>query len=569
MALLAQGQKSVFIVFHTGEFINDSTEKVDGQILSFPDSNALARHLTDLLQKDFSKGYLYANYSVLRPWSDENPYIEYYRGEKLFIRSVSNGNADLSMFRSIGYSGRKIKKWQTPDPDRILEWENKIISYYENNGFPFASVSFEVDSINFDSVYASWNVQPGPTVVFDSLVQKGKYKPSVSFMSSWLGIEQGKAYDERKIADCRRRIEMSELVEETSPMQVYFSDGKARLYFYLKKKKSNSFDGILGFAPNRDNPAKLLFNGDVNLKLANSFNHGDIISLKWKSSADRSQEVNVKASVPYLFNLPVGVNGFLNIYRRDTLYVKTKQHYGVSFFSGIATEIEFFAENTDSRVIDQSVFESATTLPSWADSRTSAGGLRIYFPSVDNTIVAHRGFIAVFEASAGKKKIIANSSAPETLYDGIDLESLIVYGTAGISLYTPVKGALHVMGESRIGWIDAPKLFENDLYLLGGLQTLRGFDEKSIPASVYSVSTAEIRFFFEKYSFITVFSDYGIMRQMANSSFIMRYYFSSGAGLSFSTNAGIFSIFYALGKQNPGEFIIRNGKIHFGFVTRF
>ncbi|HPS84619.1 MAG TPA: hypothetical protein PLA88_09895, partial [Bacteroidales bacterium] len=87
--------------------------------------------------------------------------------------------------------------------------------------------------------------------------------------------------------------------------------------------------------------------------------------------------------------------------------------------------------------------------------------------------------------------------------------------------------------------------------------------------SMYSVSTAELRFFFEKYSYLTLFTDYGIVRQMVNSSFTNRYYFSAGTGLSFSTKAGIFNIFYALGKQNPGDFALRNGKVHFGFVTRF
>ena len=123
-------------------------------------------------------------------------------------------------------------------------------------------------------------------------------------MSGWLGIEKGKPYDERKIVAYRQRLIISELVEEEKPMQIHFTEGKARLYFYLKKKKSNLFDGILGFSPDRDNPAKLVFNGDVNLRLSNSFNHGDLISMKWKSSANNSQEINLKASVPYIFSLP-------------------------------------------------------------------------------------------------------------------------------------------------------------------------------------------------------------------------------------------------------------------------
>jgi len=220
-------------------------------------------------------------------------------------------------------------------------------------------------------------------------------------------------------------------------------------------------------------------------------------------------------------------------------------------------------------VIDQSIFETATILPAWADSRTTAGGLRFFIPSVDNLIVPHKGFILSFESSAGKKKIMVSADAAEGLYDNIDLEALVISGTSEISLYMPVKGALHFMGSTHFGMIEAPKLFESDLYLIGGLRTLRGFDEKSMPSSMYSVSTAELRFFFENFSYLTLFTDYGIVRQMVNSDFLNHYYLSVGTGLSFSTKAGIFNIFYALGKQNPGEFTLRNGKVHFGFITRF
>jgi len=42
-----------------------------------------------------------------------------------------------------------------------------------------------------------------------------------------------------------------------------------------------------------------------------------------------------------------------------------------------------------------------------------------------------------------------------------------------------------------------------------------------------------------------------------------------GAGTSFETKAGIFSLTYALGRQfnNPVE--LRGGKIHFGFTSLF
>jgi outer membrane protein assembly factor BamA len=560
LSLCARGQKDVTIVIEEN---NSKTTK------SFPDSVSLDQYIQKLLREYYADGYLYASYSFRQPWSAGQPEVLVTTKKRIKLKKIEDGNIDKTVLHSIGFNKKSVSRWHTPNPEQILEWENKIITYYENNGYPFAMVSFNIDSFIGDSVCASWHVTPGQAIVFDSIVQKGKFKPSDGYISGWLGIEKGKPYDERKISAYRQRLNISELVEEEKPMQIHFTEGKARLYFYLKKKKSNLFDGILGFSPDRDNPAKLVFNGDVNLRLSNSFNHGDLISMKWKSSANNSQEINLKASVPYIFSLPVGVNTALDIYKRDTLFLRTKQHYGLNFFSGIAGEIEFFIENTETHVIDQSIFRTATSLPAWADSRSTTGGLRIYVPKTDNLFVPHNGYMFSMEASGGKKKIFKNADAPETIYQNIDLETYVASFISEISLFKPIAGALHLMGNTRLGFIEAPKLFENDLFLLGGLHTLRGFDEKSMAASRYSVSTVELRFFFEKFSYLTLFTDYAVVRQIINNTDLNKYYISLGCGLSFSTKAGIFNIFYALGKQNPGDFSLRNGKVHFGFATRF
>ena len=140
---------------------------------SFADSIELESYLQQLLRERFSEGFLYASYYYQQPWSSENPYVFVSLSEKTILKQITSGNADEAVLQSIGLRKKQIRKWQTPDPERILDWENKIVSHYENNGFPFASVSFNVDSIINDSVSASWNVQTGPAIVFDSIVQKG------------------------------------------------------------------------------------------------------------------------------------------------------------------------------------------------------------------------------------------------------------------------------------------------------------------------------------------------------------------------------------------------------------
>ncbi len=229
-------------------------------------------------------------------------------------------------------------------------------------------------------------------VVFDSIVMKGKYQPKESFVRNWLGIDHGDLYDEKKISMINERIKMSDIASQTDPFNVFFSGDKAKIYLYLAKKRSSSFDGILGVAPDPDNPAKLLFNGDIFLKVNNSFNHGEKLVLRWKNSGEGTQEVKISASYPYIAGLPLGLNGALEIFKKDSSWVKSTQRYGISYFSGIRNESSFFVERNENRVIARSIYENASVLPQVVDSRSTFTGLQFTSLKADDIIIPHRGF---------------------------------------------------------------------------------------------------------------------------------------------------------------------------------
>ena len=82
------------------------------------------------------------------------------------------------------------------------------------------------------------------------------------------------------------------------------------------------------------------------------------------------------------------------------------------------------------------------------------------------------------------------------------------------------------------------------------------------------ISSLEYRFLLDKNSNAFIFYDQGIYEDNT-LTYKIDNPFGVGAGISFGSKIGIFSISYALGKQenNPLEF--RNGKIHFGYITYF
>jgi hemolysin activation/secretion protein len=102
----------------------------------------------------------------------------------------------------------------------------------------------------------------------------------------------------------------------------------------------------------------------------------------------------------------------------------------------------------------------------------------------------------------------------------------------------------------------------------GGLTTQRGFKEQEITANKRNTSTIEYRYLLENNAYLFLFYDQSWYENNA-TTYYKDHPFGFGAGFSFGTNVGIFSISYAQGKQFNNPILIKNGKVHFGYVAYF
>jgi hemolysin activation/secretion protein len=111
-------------------------------------------------------------------------------------------------------------------------------------------------------------------------------------------------------------------------------------------------------------------------------------------------------------------------------------------------------------------------------------------------------------------------------------------------------------------------IYQNELYRFGGQNSLRGFNEDELFASARSVITLEYRFLLDRNSNVFVFYDQAYSENSA-IKYSKDQPFGFGTGLSFGTNLGIFSVSYALGSQMQNPILLKNGKIHFGYIAYF
>ena len=103
----------------------------------------------------------------------------------------------------------------------------------------------------------------------------------------------------------------------------------------------------------------------------------------------------------------------------------------------------------------------------------------------------------------------------------------------------------------------------------GGNLSQRGFLEDELLSTTRTTATVEYRFILDRNSFLFAFFDQSWYERNLSTSYLNDHPLGFGAGISFGTNIGIFSLTYALGQQQNNPILLRDSKIHFGYVAYF
>jgi hemolysin activation/secretion protein len=231
--------------------------------------------------------------------------------------------------------------------------------------------------------------------------------------------------------------------------------------------------------------------------------------------------------------------------------------------------LKLFYSNKTSTLLSTKDLEFVTVLPPYADVRTNMYGAGFRFEQLDYRLNPRKGFNFLVNAGAGTKVIKKNAKVNPAVYEKLKLNTTQYLVDFDAAVFIPFGDRSTVKVGNQSAFLYGETTFQNELFRIGGLKTLRGFDEESIFASAYSVMTLEYRFILEQNSYLYVFGDGAWYENNNVSQYVKDTPFGFGAGISFETKAGIFSINYALGKQFDNPIQLRSGKIHFGIVNYF
>jgi outer membrane protein assembly factor BamA len=548
--------------------IAPAIEKLISYKKDFRDSPSRSKELQKIIDGLRSQGFLSAGVDSLQTDSLLlNACI--HPGEKYQWLKLGPGNVDGGILRYSGFNEKNFSE-KVIDYTRVAKLMEKILQWCENNGYPFASVRLDSVEMKNEFVAAQLNLSRNRLVKIDSIKVFGNATISDSYLYSYLGIKPGDLYNESLIRDIRSRVREIAFVRELKPFNVVFTEGKARIELFLESKRASQFDLVVGLVPPPENsPGKYELTGDARLKLLNSFSKGELIELNWTRPEPLSQDLKVRFTYPFLFSTPLGADLFLSIFKKDTTYIDVVKTVGLQYIIHGNNSLKAFISVKESNLLSPGAFQFATTLPSFADISTTQYGLAFHAEKLDYRLNPRRGFSADADVRIGDKIIHKNTELNPAVYDSVDLRSTQYYATAAADYFLPVARQSTVTAGIKGAYLKSPVIFRNELFRIGGLKTVRGYDEESIFASLYVIGNLEYRFLLEQNSYLLAFVNRAYFRdESRNASIGSGDLLGFGAGITFETRLGIFSFIYALGRENQ-KVQVRNGKIHFGLVSTF
>lgn len=522
------------------------------------------RELEKLINELIAEGYLSASVdSIFR--DNDTVHIRLHTGNRIRYSEIVFSEEDVAIAITSGYKPDTDKR-SLVIPVKTLAG---ITNYLNQNGFPLAAVY--VDNIEFrdDTLLTFARIEQGNYYDWDTLEIKGDLIISNRVLQRLIRIRQGEPFNNMLLPQIDRHLSSLAFLASTQSHSIILTDdGKARVVLYLEKQRASGFNGIIGFGPDKVDPTKLIFCGDMELKLSNAFGQAEEISMKWVG-IQGDQQLNISYGQPYLPGLPFGGVYNFGLFRSGELYYTLDQRGGIRMRSRPGTFITTYLQKKTSRVLDRSVFMQYSVLPPWADYSTTLFGLEYRFQRVDFLRNPGKGLLLTGDIAGGQKKIRESSDIPSSLLSGINLNQRQLHGHLSIEAFLPITKRWILRPAGSSSWISSLTHHENELFMIGGINTLRGFDERTILASTYAIASLELRYRFEMESHFKIFFDAGWYEKRLQSSYINDFPYGFGIGLAIPSPAGLLQISYAYGIQQGNPLDFRTGRLHFGVTTQF
>ena len=526
------------------------------------------------------RGFLAASLDSLRP--AEKGYEAYvflgqrYRWARVSLGALPPGLVVDAGVHPASWEGRPLS------PGDLSRLTSRVLRWADEHGYPFAAAGLQNATIDSaGGVTGKFVLEPGPRKAFDTVSISGDVRVSRKFLLRYLDVREGAPYNERTLATLSNRLRELPFLQEDKPWEVQFQVHRTSLNLYLKERRANQLNAVLGLLPNQGETGKLLITGDAQAAFYNALALGESFSVSYQNLQPRSPRIQAEVAVPYILGTAFGADARFELYRRDSLWRRTFFQSGVRYAFSATDALRVFFSLASSRLdrIDTALVRARRQLPDEGDVRTQGFGLEGLLNRTDFRLAPRRGFHLRASVAGSQRRLMPNDAVLSirdgsdfnyaSLYDSVAAAQTQVRFDGDAAIYQRLGKRIVLKGGYAGGLLSGKTLFRNELFQIGGFRLLRGFDEQSIFASQYHMGTAELRLMLGGISYIYLFSDNAWVETRHGSTRRAGLYNGFGVGTTLETKTGLFSIAYAAGRSPDEGAQLRRSKLHFGYVAVF
>lgn len=364
-----------------------------------------------------------------------------------------------------------------------------------------------------------------------------------------------KTFNQETVNEINDDFEKFSFITQVKHPEILFTKDTTKVYVYLAKRKTNTFDGFLGF--NNTENSKTTLNGYLDITLQNALRSGEQLSIYWKNDGNEQKIFNAKIDLPYLFNSSIGLKAHINIFKQDSTYQNTKTEINLGYLITINKRVYIGYQSTESSDIQNS------NDPKLKDYNNSFLTSNIEFIKSDysNEISPIKSYLTLGLGTGKRTTNEAIEAKTEKQY----LTSFNIMN----NFYFDKKNCLNIKIQNY--FLKSKTYLTNELFRFGGINSVRGFPENSLQANFMTSIITEYRYLISPNLQLNSILDYCYYQDQSiilNKNEINKL-LGLGIGIAVNTKKGILKLALANGSTGSEEIKFYNTFVNISYNVKF
>ena len=419
---------------------------------------------------------------------------------------------------------------------------NQLLEQIDRKGNSFSEITYVNPLLKNDTLFLEMKISNSSSRKIDKVITRGYEDFPKKFISKYFLIDKNTVFSKQKLNQVSALSNKLDFIKEKKAPEVLFKKDSTHLYLFLDKIGTSSFDGLVNFS-SKENGKGLLLNGNLDLKLNNTFNTGEKFEIIWNKVSDEKTDFKINSYVPYLFNSKFSTTLEFYLYRQDSTFINTNFELKTDYSINQKSHASILYSSEKSNYL---LNISNNDLASYSNYFIGLG-YELKKSSTSNLYKYKNGLN--LNLTIGKRKTDTES-----------INQLKFHFSAFANVQINNRGYLNIKNES--GLLTSKNYLLNELFRIGGANSIRGYNEQSIFTNGYSYSNIEFRYSLDTSSYLYSITDLGVYKE--NTTNKIKKLLGIGAGYQFRINNNLVNLGYVIStnsstnaKLNSSRLVVR------------